>query len=409
MIDAGQHDAAGMTSKPVQATLVEAVSATSHAPLTRVRASLVKDHTDEVPDKSFAADLKRKLALRKVMHPDDDKEKEQDTPPEGMKFLKEDVNYRYASDPKRSCGECVHFRSGACEIVSGLIRSVDTCDKFQGQERGVVVAVLVDTNESEEYVGFDKLKKKLGKSVRDPGAVAYSIGVKKYGKKGMAQKSQAGRDAEDEEVTPPGYEHVVRALKKQYDPKSGVPWAIAWSMKNRGIKPTKMSEDVEGGPGSGPHPGDSSALAQHGWKKSGERKDLTGQVSRDVYTHPGHSGHAIDVNRTTGIWRHGDSKKDISKAHPNDPDPHQVGSGRKGELGPHLAKFHGKSAEGGPGSGPRGGRSKFAPEEHEPTERVRVEMPKQRAARIKNMKVDPARAAVIKKALGTVRASLVAY
>jgi hypothetical protein len=28
---------------------------------------------------------------------------------------------------------------------------------------------------------------------RDPGAVAYAVGVKKYGKKGMARKAAAGR------------------------------------------------------------------------------------------------------------------------------------------------------------------------------------------------------------------------
>jgi hypothetical protein len=45
-------------------------------------------------------------------------------------------------------------------------------------------------------------------------------------------------------------------------------------------------------------------------------------------------------------------------------------------------------------------RSKFAPGSHEPDEPVRVETPKQRAARIKAMKVDPARAKVIKRAMG---------
>jgi hypothetical protein len=197
MIDAGQHDAAGMTSKPVYATLCEAASATSQAPLLRVRAALVKDHTDQVPDKSFAADLKRKLALRKVMHPDDDQKHEQDMPPEGLKFLKEDVNYRYANDPRRSCGECIHFRSGSCEIVSGLIRSVDVCDKFEAPERGrAIVAVLVDTNE----------------------------------------------------VTPPGYEKVVRGLKKAGRVTN--PWAVAWWMKGQGIRP----KSSEGGAGSGRRP-----------------------------------------------------------------------------------------------------------------------------------------------------------
>ncbi len=46
------------------------------------------------------------------------------------------------------------------------------------------------------------------------------------------------------------------------------------------------------------------------------------------------------------------------------------------------------------------GKSKFAPAEHEPDEPIRVESPKQRSERIRSMKVDPARAKVIKRALG---------
>ena len=47
----------------------------------------------------------------------------------------------------------------------------------------------------EEYIGFDKLKKKLSgrKGVTDPGALAATIGRKKYGKAGMAKKAAAGR------------------------------------------------------------------------------------------------------------------------------------------------------------------------------------------------------------------------
>lgn len=47
----------------------------------------------------------------------------------------------------------------------------------------------------ETYVGFKKLKGKLShqSGVRNPGALAASIGRKKYGSKGMAAKSAAGR------------------------------------------------------------------------------------------------------------------------------------------------------------------------------------------------------------------------
>ena len=41
---------------------------------------------------------------------------------------------------------------------------------------------------------FNKLKAKLSrKGVKDPGGLAYTIGVKKFGKAGMAKKAAAGR------------------------------------------------------------------------------------------------------------------------------------------------------------------------------------------------------------------------
>lgn len=38
-----------------------------------------------------------------------------------------------------------------------------------------------------------------------------------------------------DEKAPPGYEKVVKGLKKDSDVDN--PWAVAWSMKNKGIKP----------------------------------------------------------------------------------------------------------------------------------------------------------------------------
>lgn len=40
-----------------------------------------------------------------------------------------------------------------------------------------------------------------------------------------------------QEVTPKGYEKIVKGLKKNPDVDN--PWAVAWSMKNKGIKPKK--------------------------------------------------------------------------------------------------------------------------------------------------------------------------
>lgn len=51
----------------------------------------------------------------------------------------------------------------------------------------------------------------------------------------MSEKKM--NETELEEVTPAGYEKVVKALKKE--PEIDNPWAIAWSMKEKGIKPKK--------------------------------------------------------------------------------------------------------------------------------------------------------------------------
>ena len=138
---------------------------------------------DDVPVASLKSDLKRKLALRQVMpHPKEDEEivrpdesdlddfldlddadkchdedgnevpcddpsavdaplDEADMTDEEKKFAKEDVNYRYAANPDQKCGNCKHFvaASGSCEIVSGLIRATDVCDKWAA---GPVVEAL---------------------------------------------------------------------------------------------------------------------------------------------------------------------------------------------------------------------------------------------------------------------------
>lgn len=45
-----------------------------------------------------------------------------------------------------------------------------------------------------KHIGFKRLKGQLArKGVRDPGGLAYRIGVRKYGKAGMAAKAAAGR------------------------------------------------------------------------------------------------------------------------------------------------------------------------------------------------------------------------
>jgi hypothetical protein len=124
--------------------LTEAAAGTTLSPLLRAADGPVHRADAHVPVRSFLDDVRRKTALRKVMGPKDEnpftRGDEQEDPeaagaddfasePESQQ--KEDVNYRYAGDPAHSCGACRHYQEpGSCEIVSGLIRPVDVCDKF---------------------------------------------------------------------------------------------------------------------------------------------------------------------------------------------------------------------------------------------------------------------------------------
>ena len=54
---------------------------------------------------------------------------------------------------------------------------------------------------------------------------------------GMTQGSGCTHERDVEEVAPKGYERVVKALKKE--PEVDNPWAVAWSMQKKGIRPKK--------------------------------------------------------------------------------------------------------------------------------------------------------------------------
>ena len=75
-----------------------------------------------------------------VAAPDDSDAPDEETGREREGGLAKDdpaVNYRYASDPEKSCGECAHFREpAACELVAGMILKTDTCDLFEPAGEG---------------------------------------------------------------------------------------------------------------------------------------------------------------------------------------------------------------------------------------------------------------------------------
>lgn len=152
-IDQGKKIPAGSKSTEMytaQATIM-------HSPLLRKGVKVVPKVDKQVPVAAFIDDVRRKLKLRKAM-----KSSEAEPMVQGMHALstKEDVNYRYAENPMRSCGKCTHFLfPGACDIVAGLIRTVDVCNEFEAkddptrrQASPVVQASFIDSAKKESTV-----------------------------------------------------------------------------------------------------------------------------------------------------------------------------------------------------------------------------------------------------------------
>lgn len=197
------------------------------------RGAVLEPHDEKVPVRSFLDDVQRKTSLRKVMGRKDNKfADEQDMATDELQtqdeqFSKEEVNYRYSGKMDQACGACRYFEEpGACRIVSGLIRPVDVCDEFDPRrEPGVggstVRAELVTTSEVAPP-GYEHVVKALKKQpgVENPYAVAWAM---------------KGRRGDAEEVSPPGWEGTVKRMKDRPDIDN--PWALAWSMKSKGYRP----------------------------------------------------------------------------------------------------------------------------------------------------------------------------
>lgn len=50
------------------------------------------------------------------------------------KYRKDEVRFEHPAKGKQHCGICEHFEVDAprhCEIVAGIIESVDWCDRFE--------------------------------------------------------------------------------------------------------------------------------------------------------------------------------------------------------------------------------------------------------------------------------------
>jgi hypothetical protein len=151
------------------------------------------------------------------------------------RFDKDEVNYRYAADPQRACGACTHFDpEGSCRLVAGLIRSVDTCDRFLPAGTGAAEAGsddwwaggALDLGTHDGATCDDADRDAAGLCPGDLGYDEFTRG--EFGLGG-------GDWWDEEEVAPPGWSGTVKALKG----KPGVdnPFALAWSMANQGATP----------------------------------------------------------------------------------------------------------------------------------------------------------------------------
>jgi len=256
----------------------EAATATASAPVLRKG----PPQDDQVPVVSFLDDLKDKLKLRAIMPKRKTAEAEQlDELPDGGQYEKEDVNYRYATDEAHSCGNCQHFLApGSCEIVAGLIRTIDVCDAFEpldsgeegvvqatfmpGMAEAVVQAEAFDPSQHPRGQGgkfgsgggsgrVAPAKRKNGPSeFRKPFVPTSQMDIRQqraYNKWADRQRTKQQRREPKRmftvqaEVAPPGWEDTVKGMKKH--PEITNPWALSWWMKGRGATPGGKTVQAE--------------------------------------------------------------------------------------------------------------------------------------------------------------------
>lgn len=305
-----------------------------------IPASMIHDETPKVPVKSFRDDIKRKVALKKVMgkhEPPDDKKQGPVTQSEVVVFAnppgpipkpfkknskdevvndyaptrryktteavpssfnddpagmddtsdldlgmldpdnneeiptgddqlwtKEEVNYRYSGDKFESCGNCVHFKfPGACDIISGAIRAVDVCDKFEAndEDKGETFGwenPVASEDEDAHSVNDQTVPSTLVPlKDKDETVPSHIIGGgyggfgKSYGM--ITAESDRGKDSFGSRGMK--NDDVVKSKRPSFGPAS------SWGM---------VTDEEEGGPGSGRH------QEPAGVKVNGQMNDMHG-------------------------------------------------------------------------------------------------------------------------------------
>lgn len=229
-------------------------------------------HDKVVPVASFVDDVKRKVALRKVMfdmkNPEKQKQAEalvtDDTLQPGQQWDKDDtqVNYRYSGNPVKSCGVCTYFIApGECEIVAGLIRPVDVCDQFEPLEEIMQRAQIRPSQlVTQDYLG-EVAQVVLARQLREQ--YGYDDD---YDDDDAEDCSDDEKDANGHCPDDPEFDDTTAGLYDQWGDEAeggsgsgpqkggdGGVTGIAGKQKGR-YRPERNTE-AEGGPGSGPQPG----------------------------------------------------------------------------------------------------------------------------------------------------------
>jgi len=402
-VDQGKKKPAGMKST----LLYTAQAMLSHAPLLRKKKVLAKPVDDQVPVASFVDDVKRKMKLKHVM------QHTNEALP-GRLETKEDVNYRYAENPERSCGKCTHFLfPGACDMVAGLIRYVDVCNEFEAKDNvaknqaaPTVQATFVDSAKKESAVpGTDEHAALLSGQgwqfhANDHDTIVYTnpetdeeIRVWDSGNwiRYTADQHVVAQGQGVESLRQDLSAHETEGGPGSGPQKGGKKYPLGPGTGSRAANKDTARQSEEGGPGSGRRSGDGKG------EKQGFEIHLKDDTGRDEsYT-------VVAINKKDAIDK---AKAEHRTKRPDAMDVKPTFIGKSYRYNPE--------AEGGPGSGRRpGGKTIYAKAEPASDEDrqigtfTRREKPGERRQRIKDRPVDPATAKAIQKALLVVRASLV--
>jgi hypothetical protein len=374
-IDQGKNMPAG--SKSTEMYTAQAMF--SHSPLLRKGVKVVPKKStakhEPIPVAAFVDDVRRKLKLRKAMK-SSEAEFTQAMP--GRLETKEDVNYRYAENPARSCVKCTHFLfPGACDLVAGLIRPVDVCNEFEAkddpmrrQASPVVQASFVDSAKKESAV---------------PGTDEHAALLSGQGWRFHAN------DHDTIVYTNPGTDEEIRV----WDSGNWIRYTADQQVVSQGQGVDSLQQDLsvhesEGGPGSG----------RRGHRTERPYAEKPG-AGLDSFT-----GKPVEGPLDFSGKPFKGPLQGPAKGEPVNP---KISPAMRAKLRRRFG-----ASEGGPGSGRRpGGKTIYAKQEPEGDEDrqistfTRREKPGERKARIKQKPVDPSTAKAIQRAFLVVRASLV--